>query len=304
MESESVYVATLFCAAADEMIALAEFLGNTSDAARFRTFFETMKDRINDRAWDGEWYRRVLVKGGGYIGSRGNDPGSIFVEPQPWAVMSGVAEGDRAERTMASVNRLLATEYGIRLVWKPFSEYDPRIGSISIVLPGTKENGSVFHHPNPWVICAETVLGHGERAMDYFRRISPTTKNRIVETHQVEPYVFCQWTGLDPFKHVGRGANPWITGTAAWVMLSLSQYILGIRPDWTGLRIDPCVPKSWKKFRVTRLFRDARYEIAVENPKGVEKGVRSVTLDGRPLDGNVVPAQDAGTTHEVLVTMG
>ena len=304
MESESVFVATLFCAACREMIDLAEFLGRKSDAKKYDGYYRTMKERINERAWDGEWYRRVLVKGGGFIGSAENALGSIFVEPQPWAVMSGVAEGERARQTLDSVNRVLGTEYGIRLVWKPFPDYDPNIGAISIILAGTKENGSVFHHTNPWVICAETVLGRGERAMDYFKRISPTTKNRIIDTHQVEPYVFCQWTGLDPFKHVGRGANPWITGTATWVMLALSQYILGIKPDWVGLRIDPCVPKGWKTFKVTRRFRGARYEISVENSNGVEKGVTSVTLDGKDIGGNVVPAQKEGTTHKVRVTMG
>ncbi len=302
--NESVFDAVLFCAACREFVALAEFLGKKADAVKYRRSYETMKARVNKHAWDGGWYRRVWHRKRGWMGAKGLKFGSIFVEPQPWAVLSGVADGKRGVTALDSVWRLLGTEYGIRLHGRPFEDYDPEVGAISIVLPGTKENGSVFHHPNPWVICAEAALGRGEKAMELLRRISPATKNRIAETHQVEPYVFCQWTGLPPFKHVGRGANPWLTGTASWVMVAMSQYILGLKPDYAGLRIDPCVPKSWNEFEVTRVFRGATFHISVRNPKGVEKGVACVTLDGRALEGNLVPAQRKGTSHEVEVTMG
>ena len=303
-ESESVFDAMLFCCACREMTELAQVLGRKEDAAKYQGYYDEMKRRVNDHAWDGAWYRRVLLKGGGWIGGSDAKLGMIFIEPQPWAVLSGVAEDDRATRALDSVHDLLGTEFGIRLVWPPFPQYDPEVGAISIVLPGTKENGAVFHHTNPWVICAETVLGRGEKAMDLFKRISPATKNKIVETHQIEPYVYCQWTGLPPWKHPGRGGNPWLTGTATWSMLALSQYILGLKPTHSGLRIDPCVPKTWKKWEVKRKFRGATLNIHVKNPDGVQKGVVRVTVDGEEIDGNVVPVQPEGTVHEVEVLMG
>ncbi|HUU43515.1 MAG TPA: glycosyl hydrolase family 65 protein [Planctomycetota bacterium] len=304
MSSESVFVAMLFCAACREMVELAQVLGRKEDASRYRRHYETIRRLANDRAWDGAWYRRVLLEGGGWIGGADAELGRIFVEPQAWAVLGGVAEGERATQTLDSVHEHLGTEFGIRLVSPPFPEYDPKIGAISIVLPGTKENGSVFHHTNPWVICAETVLGRGEVAMDLFRRISPATKNRMAELHAVEPYVTCQWTGLPPWKHPGRGANPWLTGTAAWVSLAITQYILGMKPAYDGLRIDPCVPKSWTQFEIDRTFRGAKLHITVENPEGVEKGVKRLSVDGKGVAGNTIPVQPEGTEHAVEVLMG
>ena len=218
--------------------------------------------------------------------------------------MAGVAEDGRDREALDSVREILGTEHGIRLVWEPFHDYDPKIGSISIVLPGTKENGSVFTHPNPWVMCAETVIGRGGNAVDYFHRINPAAKNDRLDVYKVEPYVFTQWTGLPPFKHVGRGANPWLTGSAAWMMLASSQYIMGLKPEYDGLRIDPCVPAGWTAFEMTRVFRGATFNIHVSNPDGVEKGVASVTLDGKAVHGNLIPVQPAGTEHDVEVVMG
>ena len=304
MQSESVFNAMLFCYACREMIELAEFLGKAEDTERYRTYYEEIKRLTNEKAWDGAWYRRVLLKGGGWIGGKDSELAKIWIEPQPWAVLSGVAEGDRATTTIDSVNEKLGTEFGIRLVWPPFHQYDPDIGAISIALPGTKENGSVFHHTNPWVICAETVLGRGANAMDLLKRISPVSKNKIVDTHWFEPYVYGQWTGLPPWKHPGRGGNPWLTGTAAWSMLAVTQYILGLKPAYEGLKIAPCVPKSWKNLEIRRKFRGATLHIRVKNPDAVEKGIVRVTVDGEEIEGNVIPVQPEGTTHEVEVLMG
>ena len=306
MESESVFDAVLFCYTAREMENLARFIGKNSDADMFRSRYEEMKRITNDVAWDGGWYKRIFYKEGGYIGGKDQPSklGYIFLEPQPWAVMSGVAEGERGVKALDSVREHLCTAYGIALLREAFTEYDPTIGSISIVLPGIKENGSVFCHTNPWVIIAETVLGRGEQAMDYYKRIAYGTKSKIADIHGTEPYVYSQHIGLPPWYHPGRAGNPWLTGSATWSMLALSQWILGVRPVWGGLMIDPCVPKSWKKFRIDREYRGARFNIQVENSDGVEKGVKEVKIDGKALPNNIIPPQEKGSTHKVKVTMG
>lgn len=302
--SESVFVAMLFCQTCREMAELCDHLGRSTDAVRYREYHRAMKERTNSHAWDGQWYRRILHTRGGYGGGMGTELGYIFVEPQPWAVISGVADGARAETAMASVHEHLLTDFGIAILKEAFPRYDPDIGSISIVLPGIKENGSVFCHCNPWVIVAETVLGHGDRAMEYYKLTSYTTVNRRADVHQADPYVYSQHICLPPHKHPGRAGNPWLTGSAGWFMQTMSHYILGIRPTYSGLRLDPCVPRAWKNWTVERTFRGARYRIRFENPAGVSKGVRRVTVDGKEIEGNVVSVFPAGTEHAVRVIMG
>lgn len=306
MEAESVFNAMLFCAAAREVEELARRLGKPQDAEVVAGRRREIAGLANELAWDGNWYRRILYPEGGYIGGR-EQPGRhgyIFIEPQPWAVIGGVADNERGLKALDAVHQHLFTEYGIRLLNEPFPDYDPQIGSISIVLPGTKENGSVFCHTNPWVIVAECILGRGQRAYEYYKAIAYGSKNRIAGVHGAEPYVYSQHIYLPPHQPAGRAANPWLTGTAAWSMLALSQWILGIRPDWDGLRIDPCIPAEWKEFRVQRVFRGARYEVRVRNPHGLEKGVKSLRLDGKELAGNLLPPQPAGSSHRALAVMG
>ena len=302
MESESVFNAMLFCASAREVAELADHLGEDDLASLCRERYEEMKRLANEVAWDGEWYRRILLADGGHIGGADVTPGSIFLEPQAWSVISGVAEGERAVTVMDSVNRHLAREHGIKLLDPPYTDYDPKWGSISIPLPGHKENGAVFCHAASWAVVAEALLGRGSRAYDYYIRMAPTTYSRIAELHETEPYVYSQHIAQEPFHKVGRARNSWLTGSATWFTLAAHQYILGIRPTLAGLMIDPAVP-GWAEFRVERQFRGARYEITVRNPGGAEHGVKGMTVDGKNVEGNVIPPASEGSACRVEVEM-
>jgi cellobiose phosphorylase len=302
MESESVFNAMLFCASCREVAELAEFLGDTGLASLCRTRYGEMKKLANELAWDGRWYRRILLKGGGFIGGAAVTPGSIFLEPQAWSVISGVAEGERARTVMDSVHEFLANEHGIKLLDPPYTDYNPTWGSISIFLPGHKENGAIFCHAASWAVVAEALLGRGARAYEYYRSMAPTTKNRIAGLHETEPYVYSQHIAQKPYHRPGRARNSWLTGSATWFMLASSQYILGLRPTLRGLAVDPAIP-GWKSFEVSRRFRGALYEVRVENPGGSEHGVRRMIVDGRPLEGTVIPPAPAGSTCRVTVEM-
>ncbi|HLA38365.1 MAG TPA: glycosyl transferase, partial [Candidatus Glassbacteria bacterium] len=262
MESESVFNAMLFCASARELAELAEASGRPELASACRARYEEIKEITNEVAWDGEWYRRILLADGEYIGGKDITPGSIFLEPQAWSVISGVAEGERAVSVMNSVFRHLAREHGVKLLDPPYTDYDPRWGSISIPLPGHKENGAVFCHAASWAVVAEAILGRGQRAFDYYMRMAPTTYSRIAEVHETEPYVYSQHIAQEPFHKIGRARNSWLTGSATWFTVAGQQYILGVRPQLEGLLIDPAIP-GWKEFSVRRTFRGAEYDIRV-----------------------------------------
>ncbi|MEA2062381.1 MAG: glycosyl transferase [Gemmatimonadota bacterium] len=304
MESESLFNAMLFCASALDVAELADYIGNSELAALCRSRYEEIKTLANSVGWDeAGWYKRILLKEGGHLGGSDVTPGTIFLEPQVWSVISGVAGGERAVTVMNSVNKYLATEHGIKLLDPPYTDYDPRWGSISIPLPGHKENGAVFCHAASWAVVAETLLGRGGRAYDYYMRMAPTTNNRFAELHETEPYIYSQHIAQEPFQWPGRARNSWLTGSATWFMMASAQYILGLKPTLQGLRVDPVVP-GWKEFSMNRTFRGAHYEIKVRNPEAAERGVRSITVDGKPIEGDVLPLADAGKTVKVEVEMG
>jgi cellobiose phosphorylase len=239
------------------------------------------------------------------VGSRANDEGQIYVEPQAWCVMAGVGLADgRARRALDAVRERLDGEHGIALVAPAYSRYHAELGEISSYPEGYKENGSVFCHTNPWIVIAEAKLGRGERAFETLCKIAPTYLEERSELHRTEPYVFSQMIAGREAWRPGEAKNSWLTGTAAWSFYAASQYILGIRPELDGLRIDPCIPPSWPGFSVSRRFRGVVYEIEVRNPRGVAKGVRSLMVDGEPLAGNVVPVFAPGSRHEVVATLG
>ena len=239
------------------------------------------------------------------MGGKECDEGQIFIEPQGMCVMAGigVATGEAA-KALESVKERLDTKYGIVLLQPAYTHYRLELGEITSYPPGYKENAGIFCHNNPWIVCAETELGHGERAFELYRRTAPAYIEDISEIHRTEPYVYSQMIAGRDAPSFGEGKNSWLTGTAAWTFLSVSQAILGIKPTLDGLQIDPCVPAFLRRFTICRRYRGAIYEITVENPEGVEKGVRSVTLDGQELAGNTLPVQDAGKRVSVLVRMG
>jgi len=303
--AESLFTANLFGKALLEMMELARYLGDEESTARYTEYYETMKRRVNEHGWDGEWYVRYFDADGTPLGSSANTHGQIYANGQSWPVISGFAQPERATAALEAVRQRLNTCNGIKLSTPGYDGFDPIKGGITTYPPGAKENGGIFLHANPWVIIAETMLGNGDRAFEYYAQINPIAKNDLLDEFECEPYVFPQNILGDEHPQFGMARNSWLTGTASWAYVAATQYILGLRPSYTGLRIAPCVPSGWRSFRFSRgEFRSARYDIEVRNPEGVSTGVASLTVDGQEMAGDVVPVHGDGRTHEVQVVMG
>ena len=286
--AESLFTAGLYCAALKSMQSIYLARGETSAAASCAKRHAAMAKLINKYGWDGKWYTRLLTAEGEAIGSAKCKYGKIFMESNLWIVLGQAATPKRAVQAMDSLRKHLGTSYGHRLCAPPYPEYDPAVGTCTIFAPGIKENGAVFCHTNPWLVVAEAMLGRGHRAFDVFRRVSPYTKDQIQSIHCAEPYALNSLVTMPPNLEAGRGRNPWLTGFASWMVASMQRGILGVRPDFDGLVIDPCVP-GWKDFRISRTFRGVEFDIHVRNPKGVEKGVKEISVDGQIVKGNVIP---------------
>ncbi len=260
--------------------------------------------RVDGCAWDGEWYVRYFDAEGQPLGSHRNPAGQLYANAQSWPVISGFAPPERAARALDAVYERLNTPRGIKLSVPGYDGYDPALGGVSTYPPGAKENGGIFLHANPWVIIAETLLGHGERAYAYYSQINPAARNDEIEVYECEPYVYAQNILGDEHPQFGLARNSWLSGTASWMYQAGTQYILGVRPHYAGLRVDPCIPPAWDGFSVRRQFRGATYAITVRNPQHVSRGVRSVTVDGQPLDGSTLPLFGDGARHAVEVLLG
>ncbi len=303
--AESVFIAGMLVKYGGEYAELLRLLGRRWEAEQARAAVQDMYQAVLDAGWDGNWFLRAYDASGAKVGSSECEEGKIFIEPQGFCVLAdiGIREG-LAKKALDSVKKHLDTPYGIMLQQPAYSRYYLNLGEISSYPPGYKENAGIFCHNNPWISIAETRLGHGDRAFEVYRRITPAYIEDISDLHNTEPYVYSQMiAGRDAPKH-GQAKNSWLTGTAAWTFVNVSQYILGIRPDFQGLCIDPCIPRELKEFTVERRFRDCHYHIHVTNPDGVEKGIRSITLDGRALEaGDPLPVHPGGTCM-VEVVMG
>jgi cellobiose phosphorylase len=303
--AESVVIGALFTMAAREMGAITQHLQLNDPAAKYQDLANRMQKTVLQHGWDGEWFLRAYDHFSQPVGSHSCAEGKIFIEPQGLCTMAGIGvENGKAEKALQSVNRLLATENGIVLLQPPYSQYYLHLGEISSYPPGYKENGSIFCHTNPWVMIAEAILGHGERAMDYYLRINPSMREEISDLHRCEPYVYAQMIAGKDADHFGEAKNSWLTGTAAWNFVAITQWILGIRPDYDGLRIDPCIPADWKAFSFERKFRGTTYHINISNPEGVNKGIKIISVDGEKVEGNLLPVFNDGLVHKVDVIMG
>jgi cellobiose phosphorylase len=286
------------------MIDLARYLDDTTSLEKYTAYYLAMKQRINKHAWDGNWYVRYFDADGKPLGSRMNTQGQIYTNGQTWPVISGLAPTDRARTALDSVYARLNTRHGIKLSTPGFDGYNPDKGGITTYPPGAKENGGIFLHANPWVIIAETILGNGDRAFEYYNQINPAAQNNRIDEFECEPYVYAQNILGDEHPQFGLARNSWLSGTAAWTYQAGTKYILGIRPDYEGLQVDPCIPDQWEGFKATRTFRNAHYEIEVQNPEHVCKGVKSLTVDGKSIRGNIAPIFEDGQTHQVVVKLG
>lgn len=299
--AESLHVANLFGWGAKELAGICEFIGKKDDAIRFSSIYEEMKKAVNDHAWDGDWYVRYFDYDGSPIGSKANQYGSIFTNGQSWPVMSGFAEGERAEKAMDSVNKHLNTSKGIKLSGPGYNGYNSDLGGVTTYPPGAKENGGIFLHSNPWVMIAETKLGHGNRAYEYYSQINPAGKNDIVDEYECEPYCYVQNILGDEHPQFGLGRNSWLSGTSSWIYQAATKYILGIRPVSSGLMIDPCIPSEWEGFKIKRVFRGITFNIEVENPDSIEKGIVALCVNGSAIDGNILKASDYRPGDKVIV---
>ena len=303
--AESVLIAGMFVLYGTEFARLCELLSKKDEAKAAYSHIEKMVEAINTSGWDGEWFLRAYDHFDNKIGSHECNEGKIFIESQGFCVMAGIGVKDgRAQLALESVNKYLACEYGIVLQNPPYSKYYLNLGEISSYPPGYKENAGIFCHNNPWIMIAETKVGNGDRAFDYYTRITPAYLEEISELHKTEPYVYSQMiAGKDAYRP-GEAKNSWLTGTAAWNYYAISQFILGIQPDYAGLRIDPCIPKEWDGYTIVREFREVTYKIEIKNPDHVNQGVKQLIVDNHMIEGNLIPLMEKGSTHNVTVILG
>ena len=298
---ESVWGAMFYVAMLNRLLELFGHLRGVGSHPEVRGLRDRLVASIESYAWDGEWYIRAFGEADRKIGSKSNRYGKIFINTQSWAVIAGLPDRDRLVRAMDSLQRHLDTPYGPKICAPAFREIDPTIGLITRCVPGKKENGAVFCHPAAWVVQAWCLLGRGDQAFDAFRKLLPGRVDQAA--FSAEPYVYSQYITSDEHETAGTASHSWQTGTAAWMYRVAFDHILGVRPSYEGLIVDPVIPRSWKEFRVEREFRGVRYEIRVENPDGVESGVRSVLLDGRPVAGRALPRPERDRAS-VVVAMG
>jgi cellobiose phosphorylase len=295
-----VFIGGLFTLAAAELAEISARHGDTAAADHCRGAGAEMATAVGEHGWDGEWFLRAYDFFGAPVGSAANEEGSIYIEPQGMCVTAGIGLADgTARRALASVSERLATPHGLVLVEPAYTRYHLELGEISSYPPGYKENGGIFCHTNPWVMIAETRVDNGDRAFDYYLRINPSAREELSDVHRCEPYVYAQMIAGKEAPTHGEAKNSWLTGTAAWNYVALTQWILGIRPDHDGLRVDPCLPSAWDGFEATRRFRRATYRIRVRKSAGTTGRVTSLSVDGRPVDGNLIPLADAGATVTV-----
>ena len=303
--AESVMVATLFTYTGPNYVSILKHLGKDDEAAAAQAEIDKMKKNVMESAFDGDWFLRAYDSTGAKMGSKECEEGKIFIEPQGFAVMSEIGKDEGADiKTLDSIDKYLNTKYGLVLNNPAYSKYYIQYGEISTYPGGYKENAGIFTHNNAWIICAEAYAGRGDKAFEYYSKIAPAFNEEISDLHKTEPYVYGQMIAGKDASRFGEGKNSWLTGTAAWNMVAISQYILGVQADFDGLKIDPSIPHEWDGMTATRQFRGATYNITVKNPDHVCKGIKSVTVDGKAVEGNVLPVAENGATVNVEVVMG
>ena len=304
--AESVFIAGMFVKYGKDYVEICKHRGLDEEAAQAQKEIDKMSATVMDAGWDGEWFLRAYDHYKNKIGSKECEDGKIFIEPQGFCVMAEIGKDEGyCLKSMQSVEKYLDTKYGIVLLQPPYHRYHVELGEISSYPPGYKENAGIFCHNNPWISIAETVIGRGNRAWQVYTRTCPAYIEDISEIHRTEPYVYSQMIAGKDAPNFGEAKNSWLTGTAAWTFLDVSQYILGIRPDYDGLAIDPCIPSSLDGFEAKRDFRGVTYHITVKNPDHVEKGIKSLTVNGTPVAGCVIPVEMvSGSEVTVEAIMG
>jgi len=314
-KGESIWVAHFLCYILREVAALLDKIAEQSScpsiahlkdtAARYRREYDLIKQAVNERCWDGEWYIRGIRDDGDVIGSSRNTQGRIHMNAQSWAAISGVADAGRAKIALDSADRLLITSRGPKILSPSYTQLDPGIGLATRCVPGKKENGAIFNHVAAWAILGNCVIGNGNRAYDYYRKTLPMVQsNPDPDLYKMEPYVYSEYVTSDDHPTFGQASHSWLTGSGVWMFRDGLDYILGVRPTYDGLMIDPCIPDSWDSYKVSRRFRGATYEIEVKNPDHIQHGVAKLTMDGKDIAGNILPIAEKGRTVKVVCVMG
>jgi N,N'-diacetylchitobiose phosphorylase len=285
-------------------IEIAEILNEPAEAKWAENHLKLLDENLEKYAWDGDWYLRACRADGLKFGSKENDEASIFLEPQPWAIISGHTNKEQSEKLLNVVNERLSTDYGLMINDPPVEKTDPKVIKSRLFNKGMKENASIFQHTQSWVVIAETMIGRGDRAYEYFRKFMPSAYNTKAEIRQTEPYVYAQFTNSVYSPRYGASRLPWLSGTASWAYYTAAQFILGIQPDYMGLRIDPCIPSDWKELKITRRFRNMNFKIQINNDNNVQNGVKNIILNGEEIDGNFIPLEKMKKDNEVIAVMG
>ncbi|MCL2243557.1 MAG: N,N'-diacetylchitobiose phosphorylase [Treponema sp.] len=303
---ESAMVSFLHHWALTHFCALGRRLGK--DVAKYEEMTAKVRESCERELWNGSWYTRGFTSSGRAIGTPDNKEGKVHMESNTWAVLSGAASAEHGKAAMDAVDKFLYTPYGLKLCHPAFSEQDDEVGFVTRVYKGLKENAAIFSHPNPWAWAAEAILGRGDRAMKFYDALCPYNQNDKIEVRRAEPYMYCQFIAGPDHSAFGRAHHPFMTGSAGWSYFAATRFMLGIRPDFDSLIADPCIPPSWSSFSVRRVWRDAVYNITVENPNGVSKGVKECKVNGKSVEcknaAAEIPVQSAGSENHVLIIMG
>lgn len=304
-QAESIMIAGMFVTFGPDFVKLCRYKGQSELAERAEKQIDKMKETVMEDGIDENWFLRAYDYFNNKVGSKENEEGQLFIEPQGFCIMGGLGvKTGFAEKALDAVKERLDTDYGLTLLDPTYKSYHLELGEISSYPPGYKENGSIFCHNNPWIMIAETIIGRGDRAFEYYKKIAPAYLEEISDLHRTEPYVYAQMVaGKDAVNH-GEAKNSWLTGTAAWNFVAITQWILGIRPEFSGLKVDPCIPVDWDGYTVTRKFRGDIYIINVNNPDRVSKGIKEFKVDGKIVEGNIIKPFKDGKEHRVEVILG
>ena len=304
-KAESLMIAGLFVYYGQEYVRLCKLSGKKPEAKRAQKEVDRIKKAVISYGWDGNWFLRAYDYYGRKVGSNENDEGKIFIESNAWCAMARIGQEENMPRiALDNVKKYLDTPYGIVLNYPAYTTYRLELGEITSYPPGYKENGGIFCHNNPWVMIAETMQGNAERAYEYYKKTAPAFLQDIQKLHKLEPYVYAQMIAGKEAVVPGEAKNSWLTGTAAWNFVAITQYILGIRPDYEGLLIDPVIPHEWNGYKVKRIFRTNTYHIEVLNPEHVSKGVKEIRVNGKKIDSNILKTNEKNKVFDVKVILG
>lgn len=300
--AESVFIAGLFVLTGKDFVEISRRMGFEEESVTAQKHLDHMEQSVYDKGYDGDWFLRAYDAFGDKIGSRENKEGKIYIEPQGMCVMAGMGlKNGLAEKALNSVEKLLDSKYGIVLNAPSYTKYDPKIGEITSYPPGYKENGGIFCHNNPWIACAEAELGRGDRAFEVYKKIAPAYLEEVSQIHKTEPYVYSQMIAGVDAANFGQAKNSWLTGTASWNFITITQWILGIKPEFDGLKIEPCIPRGMENYSVYREFRNSKYQIEVHNSQQNSKGVKKIEVDGKAIEHDLLPLFDDDQVHLVHV---